>query len=303
MKRSLIALAIVSTSVFAQTAEPWSSVPGKPAIYDPAKGPLPNDQRYMMTRAGVEAAKYEAMNPVVAQATPVAHRYALPAQAPRTVVNAPEWFVHLPEDTNEMMFAVGTGSSTDEQMAMEKARMAAERRLVEIMYSRVNTQTKSYRSDQGEASIENFEITTRKNARGELIGAQRVDSQITFDGRVYKVYVLLRLPLGERNSLQMQANANRAKREAEIRSGAAFQELDSKTEQDNKEQADADERLRQQVAPKANSNTPQSKVTPVTVPTAEGEVKLMQVDNEEYKKRREEALAKPGAVIGQTVVR
>jgi len=48
---------------------------------------------------------------------------------------------------------------------------------------------------------------------------------------------------------------------------------------------------------------PKSRVTPVTVPTAGGEIKLLDVDNAEYKQKRDEALAKPGAVIGQTVVR
>ena len=75
-------------------------------------------------------------------------------------------------------------------------------KLVETMYSRVQTQTKSYRADRGEAMIENFEQVTRKNAKGELSGAQRVDSRATFDGRVYKVYVLVRLPLGANNVLQ-----------------------------------------------------------------------------------------------------
>ena len=42
---------------------------------------------------------------------------------------------------------------------------------------------------------------------------------------------------------------------------------------------------------------------PDTVPTSDGEVKLMQVDNEEYRRRRDEALAKPGAVIGNTTMR
>ena len=32
-------------------------------------------------------------------------------------------------------------------------------------------------------------------------------------------------------------------------------------------------------------------------------IELLPVDNEEYKKRRDEALQKPGAVIGQTTVR
>ena len=36
--------------------------------------------------------------------------------------------------------------------------------------------------------------------------------------------------------------------------------------------------------------------------TSGGEIKLLDVDNTEYKSKRAEALAKPGAVIGQTVI-
>jgi hypothetical protein len=54
--------------------------------------------------------------------------------------------------------------------------------------------------------------------------------------------------------------------------------------------------------------TPKSQVKSVVVPepqaqTDEKSVKLMDVDNEEYKRRRDEALQKPGAVVGQITLR
>lgn len=234
------------------------------------------------------------VQPVVAVAPP--HPYALPQAQARTVDPAPSWFTNLPPDTADMMFAAGVATSTDEQMAYDKARMSAERKLVETMYSRVQTQTKSYRADRGEAMIENFEQVTRKNARGELSGAQRVDSRATFDGRVYKVYVLVRLPLGANNTLQVKRDQTRLQREADVRSRAAEQNMDKNEAAERTEQRENDANLERSVAPK-------SQVTPVTVPTSEGEIKLLQVDNEEYKRRRDEALAKPGAVIGNTTVR
>ena len=169
--------------------------------------------------------------------------------------------------------------------------MAAERKLVELANSRVTTQTKSYRADRGDASIENFEQVTRKNASGELIGAQRVDSQATFDGRTYKVYVLLRLPLGDANTMAKSRATARLQREADVRSQAAHRNLDSNDEQAVKQEREAAEQLKTDVEPKTS------------VPTTTGEIKLLDVDNAEYKQKRAEALTKPGAVIGQTVVR
>jgi hypothetical protein len=191
----------------------------------------------------------------------------------------------MPEDTQEMVFASGTGSSTDEQMAYEKARMAAERRLIERTNAVIRTQTKSYRADRGDVTIENFESVTRKNAAGELLGAQRVDSQTSFDGNSYKVYVLLRLPLGNLNQAANDLRQKRMVKEADARGVSAHQELDQNSQ-----------------GSVESTPVPLSQVTPVTVPTAQGEIKLLDVDNAEYKARRDAALQKPGAVIGQATL-
>jgi hypothetical protein len=237
-------------------------------------------------------------------AQPAPHPYAMPERQVRTVARAPAWFVNLPEDTADMTFAVGTATSSDEQMAYDKARMSAERKLVEQMYARITTQTNSYRADRGQAMIENYQQVTRKNARGELSGAQRVDSQVTHDGQYYKVYVLLRLPVGAANTQQTRRDQARLQREADIRGRAAEREMDTNEAADTQRERDADRALERSLAP-------QSRVAPVVVPeksaesapTAQGEVKLLDVDNAEYKRRRDEALQKPGAVVGQVTVR
>ncbi len=140
--------------------------------------------------------------------------------------------------------------------------------------------------------IENFQQVTRKNARGELSGAQRVDSRATFDGRIYKVYVLVRLPLGTNNVMQNRRDQARAQREADISSRAAEQDMDRNESTERGIQRDNDADLARRLAP-------QSKVVPVDT----GTIQLLDVDNVEYKRRRDETLSKPGAVIGQTVLR
>ena len=236
---------------------------------------------------------------IAPQVIPV-HPYAMPARQARVVPQAPEWYVRMPEDTPDMTFAVGTATSTDEQMAYDKARMAAERKLVEQMYARITTQTNSFKADRGSATIENYQQVTRKNARGELSGAQRVDSQVTHDGQYYKVYVLLRLPTGANNTMQTRRDQSRMQREAEIRGRAAERDMDANEARDIKLEQDGNQTLERRLAP-------QSRVTPVTVPetakTSEGEIKLLDVDNAEYRQKRAEALAKPNAVVGQTTLR
>ncbi len=269
MKHSILVLSILTLTACAQAP--------KVAEVAPAPAPVP------------------APLPVV-QAPPQ-HPYAMPQRQARTVVQAPSWFVNLPEDTAEMTFAVGTATSSDEQMAYDKARMSAERKLVEQMYARITTQTNSYRADRGSAMVENFQQVTRKNARGELSGAQRVDSQVTHDGYNYKVYVLLRLPIGQANVMQTRRDQARMQREGDIRARAAERDMDKNEAADTKREQETDQALERSLAP-------QSKVAPVVVPDAKNsELKLLDVDNEDYKRKRDEALAKPGAVVGQITVR
>jgi hypothetical protein len=238
---------------------------------------------------------------VVAQPVPVpvpAHPYAMAVQPVRQVVSAPDWFVRLPQDTADMMFAAGTATSVDEQMAYNKARMFAEQKLIESMTARVRSLTKSYRADSGDALNERFEQTIQKTASGELIGAQRVDSRVTHDGRTYKVYVLIRYPLGENNILRKERDQARARKESELRAGRAHQELDRTHTEQAVQQEQADQQLREQIGPRAE---PAKSADAVNTP--QGELRLLDVENEEYRRKRAEALAKPNAVIGQSTLR
>jgi len=223
------------------------------------------------------------------------HPYAMKKADPAMPPAAPAWFTRLPEDTTDMIFAAASGVSPDEQMAYDKARMQAERKLVEMLGARIDTLTKSNRTDTGDTLVESTSITMQKSANGELIGAQRVDSRSTFDGRQYRVYVLLRLPLGVNNILRTEKQVTQTRKEAELRGARAHQELDQKREANDRAAEAADVKLRAEIGPK-----PEPVATPVAPPT---EIKLMDVDSVEYKQRRDEALAKPGAVIGQTTVR
>lgn len=236
-----------------------------------------------------------------AQAQTQPHPYAMntaPVVAPPT---APAWFTRLPEDTPDMIFSAAVGSSVDEQMAYDKARIQAERKLVEMMSSRVRSNVKSYRNDRGDNMQESTEIVVNKTADGELIGAQRVDSQATFDGRTYRVYVLLRYPLAQNNSLRQDRERAQSKREADLRAARAQQDLERETQRQRAEAEAADAKLRQEIGPRPDAAAP-APAPAQTVNTSEGPVKLLDVDNAEYKRKRDEALQKPGAVIGQATV-
>jgi len=111
---------------------------------------------------------------------------------------------------------------------------------------------------------ERTDITIQKNAEGDLIGAQRVDSQATFDGKRYKVYVLLRLPLAENNSLRKERESAQLKRETALRAQKAQQDLDDQSERNRVAQERADTRLKQEIGVRDPAQP-----APVVAPTAE----------------------------------
>ena len=93
------------------------------------------------------------------------------------------------------------------------------------------------------------------------------------ENRGYRTFVLVRYPIND---------ANRLLRDK--------QRMNEKADSD----ADIDKEFEK----------PAKRVqAPIVQPIPPQTIQLMDVDNQEYKSRRESALQKPGAIIGQTIIR
>ena len=202
---TLAALTAVSVTVSAQT--------------NPANPPSETNEFYLKHQALIE------------QNTKLAQQLAQrDAEAKANTTGAPSWVLRLPESPDSI-FAVGVATSMNEQLAYDKARLYAERRLVEIANSEIESLTKSYALERDESLNETTEMVVKKTANGQLIGTKRVDTHAEYDGRRYKVYMLVALPLDENNPLRKEREARQAKREAEIRQQRAFEELQRQTQE------------------------------------------------------------------------
>jgi hypothetical protein len=192
----------------------------------------------------------------------------------------PSWFVQPPESTPQSIFSAGEATGPNLGMTMHKAMLDADAKLAFQMKSKIKSMSKSFKTDNGKYGAESSELLIRKLTSVTVVGHQQVDSQITQEGRVYRVFVLMRYPMGEANRLLQESMAQSMQEQTQTRAKSAMQELNDGLKEDQ----------------------PQSQVKEVTVPDGKS-LSLMEVDNEEYKKKRDEALAKPGAVIGQVTVR
>ena len=165
-----------------------------------------------------------------------------PVPSVPVAVEKPDWILNVPE-SDKAIFAVGIGVSNNEQRSMDKAILNAERRLIEVVNSEIETATRSTSLETGEDVQETFESLTRKNAYGQLIGTMRVKSYQIVDGNRYRTYVMMALPMDENNPIRKQREARQTKLDAETRNRMTYDSLDKQLkERQERDRVEADRR-------------------------------------------------------------
>jgi hypothetical protein len=186
-------------------------------------------------------------------------------------LQVPEWYLTPPEQTETAIYSAGYGTSRELNLALQKAMADADLKLSQKMSSEFQSLRKSYEQDSGQQVAKNFEVMTKTVTNNAIRGHHQKTAKVTMMGMEYRVFVLMTYPLGEANHFAQAALGEKLRAQAQANEARTNAELTG------------------QVAPAA---------TP-----AGGTVQLMDVNNEEYKAKRDAALQKPGAVIGQTTVR
>ena len=219
--------------------------------------------------------------PVAVQSAPVPVQTFTPQeQAVRNAVSQiPDWFVDVPKVDNTI-HAVGDGVSGSISGAIAQARANAFEGICQAAGGKVRSQTKVFRTDT-EKSSTSVSTTAIRNLCPDVdvTGAVVEKRKIIQDGTRFRAYLLVALPVGEANVLARTKQADKMQELAIGTKEREFKEMDQLVEPEKKV-----------------DDKPVSRVEPV-------ELKLMDVDNAEYKRRRDEALAKPNAVVGHVTLR
>jgi uncharacterized protein YceK len=217
--------------------------------------------------------------------------------APQTI-DLPAWYIKAPASTEDFVYLSGTGYSSDLSMSHQKALLDAQLKLADKINGVLNALVKQYKDDNaGTVNADKTSIAIKKVIADTAITGYHIeDSRVLSENRSYRTFVLVRYPIGDANRLLK----DKLQRENQNMQGeeAAQRELEQEI-QNRKPKAKA----QATPAPVSLAEPSPVVVSPITQAPQPQSIQLMQVDNEEYKKRRDEALAKPGAVIGQTVVR
>ena len=200
------------------------------------------------------------------------------------VKEAPTWMSKLPKAAG-YVFENGTATSSDFGFADIKAKTMAYAKICTAAGGKVRSQVKMFRSDSGDSSTDQSEMALRSMCPDvDITGVETVEMKHVSEGNRIRTYVLVALPIGDKNVMK-------SAKDAAARAPEAFRELDGITKEQNRAPA--------AVEPVPAADKKSETISVVGPDGATQNIGLVQVDNEEYKARRAEALKKPGAVIGQ----
>ena len=155
------------------------------------------------------------------------------AASKKTIESMPDWFLNKPQDPS-YLFATATMTSRDLQMAIQKAKVEAQRDLGEQLGTELGALTKQFREEIGsqgdseliESSTQAVKLVTKQT----LTGARVDKKEILNENGIYRAYVLMSLPLGAANQALMDQIKANQRLYTEFKASQAFQELDAELE-------------------------------------------------------------------------
>ena len=204
------------------------------------------------------------------------------AQMANAISQAPEWMSKLPKAAG-YVFENGTATSSDFGFADIKAKTIAYSKICTAAGGVVRSQTKMYKSDNGDTGTEQSELAIRSMCPDvDITGVETVEMKHVADGNRIRTYVLVAL-----------TTSGAANKDVKRSAKEAFKELDEIT---GNKPLSSDVEVTP-VAPQKGQE-----ISVVQPNGATSTLNLMPVENAEYRARRESALQKPGAVIGQVSV-
>ena len=216
------------------------------------------------------------------------------AQYPVNKVDFPEWYVNVPKEENAI-YASASEVSSDLQYAIDKAAMSAKREIALKLNNDFSQKYKEYTSETNYSSQEKMAKETERlvivnSLNVNLVGVQRVKSEVVREGNQYRAFMLVRYGLDESNRIHMNYIIKERR-------------ANSKNEMDKFDR-------------EVKENRGQSHVEPVTInPTDQpGNIKPVsqykpdqllgpKISDPEVRAQVMEAYKKPGAVVLQETVR
>jgi hypothetical protein len=152
------------------------------------------------------------------------------AATSQTVEELPDWYLNLPQDQYGV-YAAGTSTSPDLQLAMDKAALTAKRSLADRINSALSSKMKEFVTEIGqgedtEVVSEVERVTSNLITEVNVSGYSQKDAKVLAQGGKYRAYVLLQYPIGKANKMLVDQVKKSRVLEARLRASKAFKELE-----------------------------------------------------------------------------
>lgn len=151
-------------------------------------------------------------------------------QVKDTVSDAPSWYLAPPKD-DLSLYAAGTATSADLQMAVDKATLTGKRVVADRLKSLLSAKMKDFASESGageDARVlsEVERVTTNVVTEANMAGYQLAKTEVKPQGTQYRAYVLVQYPLGAANKVLVDQTRKNEVLDAKLRASKAFQDLE-----------------------------------------------------------------------------
>jgi len=147
-----------------------------------------------------------------------------------TIKELPQWFTELPQ-SNNAIHSVGSGTSPDLQLAIDKSILNAKRTLADRIEGRLSSQVKNYVTETGKGmappTLQDTERVTKNIMREVNVAGYSVkEMEILPHNTFFRVYVLLAYPVGEANELLQLYKQRRSLKGGDDAAKEGYKELD-----------------------------------------------------------------------------
>jgi len=148
--------------------------------------------------------------------------------ADRAIDRAPKWMTELPTSSGAI-YQSATAVSSDMSMADTKAKIIAYGKICMTAGGTVSQQGKVFMQDTQSGTNEFSELAVKSMCNTvDITGVEVREIKRINEGPRFRSYVLVSLPTGAANPLQVRKDNIEARRRAETRSQEAFREIDQK---------------------------------------------------------------------------
>jgi hypothetical protein len=258
----------------------------------------------VLTGCGTFSGKSQAQSEPIPSPTPAVTKDQTVAatgklDAPATI-DIPSWYIKAPPSTEDYVFISGTGYSNDLSMSHQKALLDAQVKLADKINGVVNALMKQYKTDNGgTVGTDKSSLVVKKLIVDTAITGYHIeDSRVVSENRSYRTFVLIRYPMGDANRLLKD------KRQQENQSATNVDEALDELEREIKSKQKPVAKPRTEAVPSTNNAV---EVTPITKGpvnlNGEPVTKLMDISDPKIREIRDQAAAKPGAIVEQITVR